>query len=503
MRTDSRLSTRAIRRPVSALENLLQAADDLAYQKGQAVLGMFEQWLGPETFRAGVLAYLKEHEWGNAVGSDLWAALSRASGKDASSAMTTFLDQEGVPLVSADILADGRVKLAQRRFLGYGVQSPKEELWRIPVYLKYSDGSTVRTQRVLLTEREMTVALEGGKAPQWLNLNGDAAGYYRWNVSPEILHRLADGEGEFLTPVERVGFLGNASALLSAGLLHGDDFMRLTAKFANDKDPDVTTALMDNVEVIRRIFVTRELADPYAVYVRRTLGPALARIGMTRRPGEGDGTSEVRASLLVAMGDDGKDAAVVSFADSLAKQHIASPGSVDPSLIGAALDLSALRGNEALFADYKRRFETAEIPAERGRYLGALGYFRDPKIVQESVRYSLTGPLRPQEIFEIPGTLGSAFEYEELPYKWMTENFGTIASKVPPMFMVYMPNFARGCSNQRFEEAKVFFANPAHSVPGSEKELARVADQVHDCTGLREREGAVVAAYLNQLVGSR
>jgi len=503
MRTDSRLSTRAIRRPVSALDNLLQAADDLAYKKGQAVLGMFEQWLGPETFRAGVLAYLKEHAWGNSVGSDLWEALSKASGKAASAAMTTFLDQGGVPLVTAEILADGRVKLSQRRFLGYGVPAPGEQLWRIPVCLKYSDGSEVRTQSVLLTERETTVTLEGGKAPRWLNPNGDAAGYYRWSVPPEMLHRLADGEGEYLTPVERVEFLGNAAALLDAGLIHGDEFMRLSAKFADDKDPEVISALMDNVELIRRIFVTRELADPYAVYVRRTLGPTLARIGMTRRPGETDGVSLARAGLLVVLGDDGKEASVVAFADSLAKQHIATPGSVDPTLIEVALDLSALRGGEALFSDYKKRFETAEIPAERARYLSALGFFRDPKIAQEAIRYSLEGPLRPQEIFTIPASLGSAIEYEDVPYKWMTENFGTIASKVPPMFMVYMPNFARSCSLERLEAAKAFFADPAHSVPGSELEMARVRDAVNDCAGLRQREGAVVASYLIQLVGSR
>src|SRR5882762_9213820 len=106
------------------------AADDLAYKKGQAVLGMFEQWLGPETFRAGVIAYLKEHEWGNAVGSDLWDALSKASGKDASAAMSTFLDQEGVPLVTASVLPDGRVKLSQKRFLGDGITPPPEKLWR-------------------------------------------------------------------------------------------------------------------------------------------------------------------------------------------------------------------------------------------------------------------------------------------------------------------------------------------------------------------------------------
>src|SRR5204863_5540847 len=124
----------------------------------------------------------------------------------------------------------------------------------------------------------------------------------------------------------------------------------------------------------------------------------------------------------------------------------ASPGSVDPSLISAALAISALHGNEALFQDYKKRFEQAEIPDERGRYLAALGYFRDPKIADEAIRYSLTGPLRPQELFEIPTELAQALEYDDVPYKWMSENFGTIASKVPPMFLVYMPLMAGGCS---------------------------------------------------------
>ncbi len=503
MATDSRLSARAIRRPVSALENLLQAADELAYQKGQAVLTMFEQWLGPETFRAGVLAYLKEHEWGNAVGSDLWASLSKVSGKDASGAMTSFLDQGGVPLVSADMLPDGRVKLSQQRFLGYGVTAPSEQLWRIPVSFRYSDGSAVHTESVLLTEREMTVTLEGGKSPQWLNLNGDAAGYYRWSVSPEMLHRLADAEGTALTQVERVGYLGNVGALLDAGLIHGDDYMRLIAKFADDKDPEITSALEDGVNLVRRVFVTRELADPYAVYVRRTLGPALERMGMTRQPGEADGVSLTRPGLLATLGDDGRDAKVLAFADSLAKLHIASPGSVDPSLIGVALTLSALRGDEALFQDYKKRFETAQIPAERGRYLAALGGFRDPKIVEEAIRYSLEGPLRPQEIFTIPVSLGGSIENEDVPYKWMSGNFGTIASKVPPMFMVFMPDLAGGCSLERLEAAKKFFADPAHSVEGSELELAKTEDQVKDCAGLRQREGKVVASYLTQLVGAR
>ena len=101
MVTDARLSTRAIRQPVSALDNLLQAADTLAYQKGEAVLGMVEAWVGPEAFRKGVLDYLAAHEWKNASAADLWRALGKAAGKDVGGVLATFLDQPGIPLVEA------------------------------------------------------------------------------------------------------------------------------------------------------------------------------------------------------------------------------------------------------------------------------------------------------------------------------------------------------------------------------------------------------------------
>ena len=503
MFTDSRLSTRAIRRPVNALDNLLEAADDLAYKKGQSVLRMFEGWLGPEVFQAGVRQYIHDHEWGNTVASDLWDALSKASGKHATTAMSGFLDQEGIPIVTADLLPDGKVMLSQRRFLTYGVIAPKEQLWQIPVALRYSDGTTTHTQHVLLTEPRMTVPLEGGHTPVWIHPNADASGYYRWSVSTEMLNRLAADGGPGMTPVERIGYMGNLTALLAGGQIHGDEYARLVAKFSDDPSPEVIGEVMAGIGTVRTSFVTKGLEDAYAGYVRKTLGPALTRFGLTKRERESASVSLMRPALILYLADDGKDASVMAFADSLARAHLDAPGSVDPSLIQAALQLHAIHGNEALFSEYKKRFETAEIPAERVRYLNALGYFRDPKLADEALRYSLTGPLRPQELFTIPTKQAEALEYEDAPFKWMSENFGTIASKMPPMYMIYMPLTASGCSLERLEKAKAFFADPAHLAPGADKELAKVADQVTDCAGLRQRDGALVATYLQQQVGSR
>ena len=58
--------------------------------------------------------------------------------------------------------------------------------------------------------------------------------------------------------------------------------------------------------------------------------------------------------------------------------------------------------------------------------------------------------------------------------------------------------FARGCSQERLEAARAIFASPEHRVPGTEKQLAKVSDLVHDCVTLRKREGAAVARYLRE-----
>src|SRR5437870_211607 len=128
-----------MRQKVDEYVNLEQMADALAYMKGEVVLGMIEKWIGPETFRKGVLAYLSDHEWKNARGADLWNALSKASGQDLNGLMASYLDQPGVPTVTAEIVDGTSVKLSQQRYVSFG-ETDSPELWTIPVTMRFSDG---------------------------------------------------------------------------------------------------------------------------------------------------------------------------------------------------------------------------------------------------------------------------------------------------------------------------------------------------------------------------
>jgi alanyl aminopeptidase len=168
-----------------------------------------------------------------------------------------------------------------------------------------------------------------------------------------------------------------------------------------------------------------------------------------------------------------------------------------------ALRVAARDGDRGLFDTYCRQFESATEPAVRQRFLGAIGSFTKPELQDAALEYALGGEVRINEMFGVFGPVMGTPEGRDRVYKWFTTNYDRIRKRMPPMFVSYMPFIASGCSRERLEAARVFFSAPERSAPGTEKTLAKVADQVDDCVNLREREGAAVAEYLNGLVSAR
>jgi len=496
---DARSTTTAVRKPIESpkyLEGLW-----LSYVKGRTVLGMFEQWLGPERFRQGVIDYLDAHAWGNATAADLWRSLDEASGEKVSAAMATFIEQPGFPRIEVEILSQARVRLRQERFRNHGTTSP-ELTWRVPVTLKYPSADGVMTRTVLLASKSQTVSLENPDAspgaPAWIYPNASANGYYRWSVPDDQLRTLAEQAPAVLTPPERIELVGNVSALLAAGTLDGDEYLRVLSDFADDPDPLVVDAVIGALGSVKMAFVPAELEEEFARYVRQTLTPALERFGLERAPGEPEAVSLLRPTLVRWLGNQGRDQRIVRHAQTLARSYMDDASSVDPSLIDVALNLAASVGDRKLYEEYKKRFESAQVPPlDRRRYLSALGAFTSPELREATLRYALEGTLRSGELLTLIASVGADAAGWDARYQWMTENFEHLLKRIPPGAIPFLTGFASGCSLERLESAKVFFAEPGHRAPGTQNELEDVAEQVTDCVGLRERESDAVARYLS------
>src|SRR6204780_4795714 len=79
LNVDSLANTRPIHQAAETPAQIQELFDGIAYGKAASVLRMLESYLGEETFRAGVNAYLKEHQYGNSTADDFWDTQAKTS----------------------------------------------------------------------------------------------------------------------------------------------------------------------------------------------------------------------------------------------------------------------------------------------------------------------------------------------------------------------------------------------------------------------------------------
>jgi hypothetical protein len=265
----------------------------------------------------------------------------------------------------------------------------------------------------------------------------------------------------------------------------------------------VTRSVAGSLQTVKRAFVTPESEASFAAYIRRVLGPAAKRYGYERASDEEEEVSLLRPTFIGWLADDGHDEQALSYAERLAKSFLADRGSIDPSMVNQAITLSAIRGDAALFNEYRRRFEAATVPTDRESFLQAIGNFRDPKLREEALAYTLSGPLRPHEIFMIPREMSGTGGQERQILEWATQNYDAIVKRIPPVYVAFLPYVGTSCERDVLDKTKAFFSMPEHTAPGMDAELARVLEAGNDCVGLRSREGKAVERYMTRLAQAR
>ncbi|HEX6791021.1 MAG TPA: M1 family metallopeptidase [Candidatus Krumholzibacteria bacterium] len=495
MTQDANASTTKIRRKVDSGGDIWEDVG-LAYEKGRTVLKMVESFIGPDQFQQGVRTYLNDHKWGNAVAADLFSELADASGKNLEPILASYLDQAGFPLVSVQVEPNGMVSLSQKRFRNAGASVP-EQTWSVPVRLKISDGKNVQTRVVVLDKPTKQVEVAG--KIDWVMPDQDGVGYYRWVVPAEMMMKIANDPDATMSKRERTRFLGNARALLNAGEITGDEYLAIASSMASHPEPEIISSVVDDLGSLKVPFVTPELEKPFAAYVRKTLEPARARYGIEPRSDDPEEVRLLRPGLITFLGIEGRDPDVIRYCESVTEAYMKDPASVDATIAGAALGVAAANGDKARFEQFKAKFEGATVPADRSRYLSALGKFTDPAIQDEVLAYALSGKVRVMDRWQLTGGMFATQSGRDKLFAWMTKNYDQLAGGLPTEFQALMPYMASGCEQQRLDAAKKFFEEPAHRVDGTEATMSKVSEQIGDCLTLREREGKAVASYLRTL----
>lgn len=518
MSSDSLISARKIHQPIDSKHDIANSFDQITYTKGGAVLATFENWVGEKVFRRGVRRYLKDHAWGNATADDFLAAMNAESGRDMATPFSTFLDQPGVPIVSMSLNCERgkepKLVLAQQRYLPLGSKGSTRQLWQIPICARYGTGASQTRQCLLLTADTAEVPLQTQSCPSWV-MADSADGYYRVALERKLVASLWARRAGHLSARDRLAFFADVQAAVYSGKMPAGEALALIPGLVAGGDRHLINSAVAflageggsrarTASSIGDYLVPGSKRPSFVHYLQRTFGRKARELSWKPRPGEGDETRLLRASLVGLVADLGEDALLLAEARRLTDRWLRERSGIEPEMIDAVLRSTAAHGDDALFERFHQEAKKETRLRERGYLLRAMSGFRDPRLVERALQIVLSGEFDAREAATLlfgehkdPGT-------QHLVYEFVRQNFDALAAKLPRGTAARLPAVAVGlCDEARRGEMEQFFADRSTKDTGGPRILTQAMEQLTLCSAFREAQQPNVAAFLSAPAPSR
>jgi puromycin-sensitive aminopeptidase len=491
--TDSLTNTRPIEYPVISPADAEGMFDILTYEKGAAVVRMLEQYLGEDQFRAGIRQYLAEHAYGTTETTDLWDAIESATGEPVRRIMDSWIFQGGFPIISVDIVNDGRtLRLSQHRFgyagdLGDG-ESPiaahdDAAQWIVPLIFSQCSApdGVITFEKVLLDQPSIDIELI--EPATWIYVNTEGTGFYRARYAPDLRAALVTHAQTDLSAIERYGLVDDIWASVLAGDLEAHDFLEVAEAFSEETDLSVWQRIIAGLTALDRI-VDGDGRAALHTRVRGLINPAYEELGPEPRPGDSDRDRALRGVLFEALGVLGGNIDVQSRAHVILDIGALEP---DPALVAASVNIVAATGTSSDFDEFIRRMKNAPTPQEELRYLGALADFPDPDLIARLVRMTLTDEVRSQNAPLLLRRALSNRDAGEIAWFFVSSEWEAITTRLPSNSIARFLEGIRGLSKSgTAAEVMVFFET--HEVPQGDKILAQHLERLEVNVALRQRE---------------
>lgn len=328
LNTDSTAATHPIIRHLQTVDEIGSAFDGITYSKGQAVIGMIESTVGPDTFRAGIRDYMAKYKYSNTVTDQLWDEIGQAWGKPIAGIAHDFTLQGGVPLikVASESCSGGTatVNLSQGRF-GLDEASKTPQTWHVPVKIGAIGGGTADGVVSGTANTAMTVQ---GCGPAVVNLGKQS--YFRTQYDAKDHAALVAQFGKMALP-DQLGTLGDDMALARGGYQDLGVYFDTLGAVPQDADPLVWSMVSSEVGGFAGLYRDTPLEQPLRTKAEAMLSPILQRVGFEAKADEKPYLTDLRSGLISQLGVDGDPALLAK-----ARSYVAAL-KTDPDAIPAAI----------------------------------------------------------------------------------------------------------------------------------------------------------------------
>lgn len=497
---DSLRSSHPIEVPVKRADEINQIFDAISYSKGSCVLRMISKVLGEDVFLEGIRRYLKKHAYGNTTTSDLWAALSDASGKDVERVADIWTKNVGFPVVTiTEDKHNSSIHVKQNRFLRTADVKPEEDKTLYPVFLGLRTKNGVE-EGLTLNKRE-----ESFKVPDldFYKINADHSGIYRTSYTPERLHKLGENaKAGLLTVEDRAGMIADAGALSAAGYQKTSGLLSLLKSFDTEPDFVVWDEIMARMGSVRAawIFEDQKTKDALKAFQRDLVSSKAHKMGWSFSDSDGHIEQQFKGLLFGSAASAGDDKTKAAAFEMFEKFAAGDRKAIHPNLRSSVYSVVLQYGGKKEYDAILKEYETAKSSDERNSALRSIGRAQDPELIQRTLAYALSKEVKDQDIYLPLAGLRAHKAGIEALWTWMKENWDVLKKKLPPSLTMLGSVVSMGTSGftreDQLKDIEKFF--DGQSTKGFDRNLAQSFDAIRAKQGWLQRDGEDVVEWLKE-----
>ena len=502
MRNDSLNSARKIRQPITGNGDIQTAFDGITYQKGAAVIGMFEGYVGEDRFQQGMRSYVQAHKFGNVTADNLVGAIATAAhqGESFNNAFNSFLNQSGVPYVQARIEQQGgktELQLSQSRYLPLGSTGDTSRVWGIPVCVRYASTAGAKVSCMLLDKSTGSMTLADAAPSAWVMPNADARGYYRFSLDKAGWMNLTQHVGA-LSNGEQLAYADSVDAGFRKGEWSAAEAMAALKPLAAVNTGEVAAAPLTTLQWIYRYEATNDAQRANVVdWVKAAYLPRLQQLGYQRKAGEPSADSLLRTQLATALGLEFQvpeartallaqgDAALAKTADGHLNLQAANP-----DLLGAALGVAVQeRGKPAVDALIAELSQTTS-PDLRNAMLEGLSNTEGAALSDQVRDFALSKDVKVGEMAMILRGGQDTSDSRNNLWQWFTTNDAKVLARTGSFASGVLPRLVGGgsCSTAEADRLQAYFEPRLKDIAGADRGLAQTREQALLCAALKAKQ---------------
>ena len=495
LNSDAERTTRPIRQAAETPAEIAELFDEISYGKAGAVIGMIENWVGPQVFQQGVHNYLAAHLYANATAEDFWNAQTATSKMPVDKVMSSFIDRPGVPLVTFGDKQEPGYPAAQSRFYRSGLTADERDAnsvnrgWTVPVCVK-----TVSAREcTLLSKDSAALSLPSGTKLPFFYANAAQKGYYRVGYTPLQLKAITASVETGLTVPERIGFVGDRWALTRAGQGSVGDFLDLVLALKQDKHAEVLDAALSSIGQIRSRIADEDDRLKLNLVIRKQFGPVYAALGAEDEKATYD-QQQIRTELFEALGE-ADDPKIDAHALQVTLDYFSHKKVTEPDIVDTSVMLTAEHGDQDFYEEILNISEQVSDPGLESETQELLTRFHDPKLVVRTLEYATSGAVRNQDSWILIALELNQRQSRDLTWSWIEQHWDKVQAQLTTAsggdLLSATGSF---CSVEKRNEVADFFA--AHKVEAADRPLAKALDTIDDCVRLRAEQEPKLKAWL-------